>query len=105
MKISRSDVFHRFLIKGPSLNLQENRTYKQNLYILWQYCDLQLETARTQTTILIVPWSRFINKFVFNSGNSVQLLRQVSECMKFWFSLFKFSKYTLLIKNLMTFQA
>ena len=40
-----------------------------------------------------------------HSGNSQQLLQPVSEYMEFWFLLLKFSKYTLLNKNLMTCQA
>ena len=37
--------------------------------------------------------------------NSLQLLQQVSEYMEFWCFLSKFSKYTLLSKNLMICQA
>ena len=69
---------------------------------------LRLETAcygLKQTTILNVPWSRYRIIFVFHSGNYLQLLQQVSEYMKFWILLLKFSKYTLLSKNLMTCQA
>ena len=42
---------------------------------------------------------------MFHSGNPVQLLQQVSEYMEFWFLWLKFSKYTLLSKNLMACQA
>ena len=41
----------------------------------------------------------FIHKTTTDS-----LLQQVSEYMEFWFLLLEFSKYTLLIKNLMTCQ-
>ena len=40
-----------------------------------------------------------------HSENSLPLLQQVSEYMEFWCFLLKFSKYTLLSKNLMTCQA
>ena len=42
---------------------------------------------------------------MFHSGNSLQLLQQVSEFMEFWFLLLKYSKYTLLSQNFMTCQA
>ena len=40
-----------------------------------------------------------------HSENSLQLLQQVSEYMEFWCFLLKFSKNTLLSKNLMICQA
>ena len=36
-----------------------------------------------------------------HSENSLQLLQQVSDYLGFWYFLLKFSKYTLLSKNLM----
>ena len=95
-EISGTGVFHRFLF----IRSIHKRVGEQNLlcktfiyydnkfaaFIFYRHwincsCDLQLETASTQTTILSVPWSRCEIKFVSYS----EILYSYSrKCLNTW---------------------